>query len=172
MPKSVDYATALREFKRLAKQGLAPAQYNLGLMYANGRGVPQDYKTAVESYRLAAELGNDINAQVNLYVQQDEKVWGLPIPKKCQQFYSFIDLSYLEPLRGGDRYDKHKNIVSVRTSSTFFFLRVANTAHLFPLEGLACVVSKLPPYNYVCSGDSCGYFYVFGAQFLFALLDT
>ena len=63
--KSGDYATALREFKRLAKQGLAPAQYNLGLMYANGRGVPQDYKTAVKSYRLAAEQGN-ANAQVNL----------------------------------------------------------------------------------------------------------
>ena len=60
-----DYATALREFKRLAKQGLAPAQYNLGLMYANGRGVPQDYKTAVKWYRLAAEQGN-ANAQNNL----------------------------------------------------------------------------------------------------------
>ena len=60
-----DYATALREFKRLAKQGLAPAQYNLGLTYANGRGVPQHYKTAVKWYRLAAEQGN-ANAQNNL----------------------------------------------------------------------------------------------------------
>ena len=29
------------ETKRAAEQGNALAQYNLGLMYANGRGVPQ-----------------------------------------------------------------------------------------------------------------------------------
>jgi uncharacterized protein len=31
--KSGDYATALREWEPLAKQGNASAQYNLGLMY-------------------------------------------------------------------------------------------------------------------------------------------
>ena len=56
--ESGDYATALREWTPLAKQGNAFAQYSLGLMYANGDGVPQDYKTAVEWYRLAAEQGN------------------------------------------------------------------------------------------------------------------
>ena len=34
-----DYATALREWRLLAEQGDASAQYNLGLMYANGWGV-------------------------------------------------------------------------------------------------------------------------------------
>ena len=38
--KRGDYATALREWKPLAEQGDADAQYNLGLMYANGHGVP------------------------------------------------------------------------------------------------------------------------------------
>ncbi len=33
-----DYATALREFRVLAEQGDADAQYNLGLMYTRGRG--------------------------------------------------------------------------------------------------------------------------------------
>ena len=37
-----DFATALREWTPLAKQGNAIAQYNLGVMYANGLGVPQD----------------------------------------------------------------------------------------------------------------------------------
>ena len=41
------------------------AQYNLGVMYDNGEGVPQDYKEAVKWYRLAAEQGN-ANAQTNL----------------------------------------------------------------------------------------------------------
>ena len=37
-----DYATALREWKPLAEQGNAPAQFNLGLMYDKGLGVPQE----------------------------------------------------------------------------------------------------------------------------------
>ena len=33
------------------------AQYNLGIMYAKGQGVPQDYAEAVKWYRLAADQG-------------------------------------------------------------------------------------------------------------------
>ena len=40
--RSGNYATALREFRALAEQGHASAQYNLGLMDGNGNGVPQD----------------------------------------------------------------------------------------------------------------------------------
>ena len=56
--KSGDYATALREWEPLAEQGLAAAQSNLGVMYKNGQGVPQDDKTAVKWYTLAAEQGD------------------------------------------------------------------------------------------------------------------
>jgi uncharacterized protein len=45
--KSGDYATALREWRPLAKQGNLSAQYLLGVMYRKGKGVPQDYTTAV-----------------------------------------------------------------------------------------------------------------------------
>jgi len=41
-----DYATALRIMRELAEQGDARAQFSLGLMYGNGTGVPQNYKTA------------------------------------------------------------------------------------------------------------------------------
>ena len=50
-----------------AEQGVAVAQYNLGLMYENGQGVRQDYAEAVRWYRKAAEQGN-ANAQYNLGV--------------------------------------------------------------------------------------------------------
>ena len=40
-----------------AEQGNASAQFELGLMYANGVGVPQDDAEAVKWYRLAAEQG-------------------------------------------------------------------------------------------------------------------
>ena len=62
-----DYATALKEWKPLAEKGDVDAQTNLGLMYQNGWGVPQDDKEAVYWYKLAAEQG-DAKAQYNLGV--------------------------------------------------------------------------------------------------------
>ena len=47
------------------RENLARAYYNLGFMYHNGQGVPQDYAEAVTLYRKAAEQGNAI-AQINL----------------------------------------------------------------------------------------------------------
>ncbi len=43
-----DYATALREFRVLAEQGDAKAQFSLGVMYRNGQGVTQDYAAATD----------------------------------------------------------------------------------------------------------------------------
>ena len=53
------------ETKRLAEQGDATAQYNLGIMYSNGEGVPENDAEAVRWYRLAAEQG-DAASQNNL----------------------------------------------------------------------------------------------------------
>jgi len=63
--KKGDYATALRELKPLAEQGNAWAQRDLGVMYAEGQGVTQDYKEAAQWFRAAAEQG-DAKAQFNL----------------------------------------------------------------------------------------------------------
>jgi TPR repeat protein len=62
-----DYAIALREWTPLAERGVPGAQYNLGRMYVNGWGVPQDYKTAAKWFTLAAEQGY-AEAQFNLGV--------------------------------------------------------------------------------------------------------
>jgi len=40
-----------------AEAGVAEAQFNLGFMYVDGRGVPQDDAEAIRWYRLAAEQG-------------------------------------------------------------------------------------------------------------------
>ena len=66
-----DYATAFREFHPLAEQGDADAQFNLGVMYGRGEGVPQDYAEAAAWYRRAAEQG-DANAQYNLGVKYEQ----------------------------------------------------------------------------------------------------
>ena len=60
-----DYQTAFEIWKSLAEQRNAEAQFNLGRMYVNGRGVLKDYKEAVKWYQLAGEQGN-AEAQINL----------------------------------------------------------------------------------------------------------
>ena len=52
-----DYATALKEWRPLAEQGDAAAQYNLGVMYREGQGVPQDDVQAYLWMNLAAAQG-------------------------------------------------------------------------------------------------------------------
>ena len=51
------YATALKEWTPLAKQGNAVAQYNLGVMYDNGQGVPQDYIRAHMWFNISVSTG-------------------------------------------------------------------------------------------------------------------
>jgi TPR repeat protein len=52
-----DYPVALREWRPLADSGLVEAQYNLGLLYYHGRGVPADPAVAHAWYLKAAEHG-------------------------------------------------------------------------------------------------------------------
>jgi uncharacterized protein len=55
-----DYATAFNEWHLLAEQGDATAQTNIGNLYLNGRGVPQDYDEAFKWFWLAAAQGNPL----------------------------------------------------------------------------------------------------------------
>ena len=41
-----DYEEAVRWFRKAADQGIAEAQYSLGVMYGEGQGVMQDYAEA------------------------------------------------------------------------------------------------------------------------------
>jgi len=67
-PNDVDI---FKETFKKAEAGDVEAQYNLGLMYARGDGVPQDYNEAVKWYTKAAEQG-DAAAQLNLGVMYHE----------------------------------------------------------------------------------------------------
>lgn len=55
--QSGDYETALREWLPLAEGGSAPAQFNIGLLYEQGKGVAADQGVAVEWFDRSAELG-------------------------------------------------------------------------------------------------------------------
>jgi hypothetical protein len=53
-----DYATALKEWSELARQGNPEAQYSLGELYEQGRGVAKDEAKAAEWFAAAAEQGH------------------------------------------------------------------------------------------------------------------
>lgn len=53
-----DYTQAIKLYRSLAVQGDTWAQYKLGLMYANGKGVPYDIVKAYLWFNFAAVYGN------------------------------------------------------------------------------------------------------------------
>jgi hypothetical protein len=76
-PTSGNPPRALKEWRSLAEQGFAEAQFVLGTMYAQGQGMPQDYPEAVRWFRRAAEQG-DPRAQFSLGAFYDN---GMGVPK-------------------------------------------------------------------------------------------
>lgn len=71
-----DYVEAARILAPLAAQGNAAAQFQLGLMYETGHGVPQNYTQAAYWYHRAAEQGYPA-AQFALGLLYD-KAQGVP----------------------------------------------------------------------------------------------
>jgi TPR repeat protein len=60
-----DYAAALKEWQPLADQGGSAAQFNIGLLYYDGKGVPQDFGQAAIWFERSAEK-DYLKAQRNL----------------------------------------------------------------------------------------------------------
>ncbi len=94
-----DYAKALREWRPLAEQGNADAQYNLGVMYYTGTGVTQDYAEALKWYRLAAEQGYD-HAQFKLGWMY---AWGWGVTPDDVQAHMWLNLAAARLPPGEDR---------------------------------------------------------------------
>jgi len=56
--KDASPAADIETMRKAAEAGDADAQYDLGLMYHDGEGVPEDYVEAVKWFRKAAEQGH------------------------------------------------------------------------------------------------------------------
>lgn len=87
--KRGDAAAALRELVPLAQQGHAHAQYNLGLMYVKGQGVPQDFAEARKWFRSAAAQGLG-GALYNLGVMSAR---GDGVPQDDVQAHAWFNLA-------------------------------------------------------------------------------
>ena len=110
-----DYETALKVFKPLAEQGIARAQFILGLMVDRGKGVSKDRREAAKWYELAAEQGF-ADGQFNLGsmyengkgVRQDygEAAKWYQLAAEQGSVYSQVSLGYLYSFGEGVRKDR------------------------------------------------------------------
>ena len=100
-----DYAAVLREWRPLAEQGHAGAQFGLGNMYANGRGVPEDDTEAVRWYRLAAGQGYAW-AQLGLGVMYAN---GRGVPEDGVQAYAWFSIAAVQ---GDDSAEHSKKLIA------------------------------------------------------------
>merc|ERR1711988_1739096 len=71
----------MKWFRMAADQGYAQVQFNLGIMYHQGKGVAQDYAAAMKWYRMAADQGH-AQAQYNLGIMYYE---GHGVPQNTSQ---------------------------------------------------------------------------------------
>ena len=60
-----DYAAAMKDWRPLADNGNARAQFLLGLLYYDGKSVPQDYAEALKWFEQSGDRGY-VRAQRNL----------------------------------------------------------------------------------------------------------
>jgi hypothetical protein len=102
--KRGDFRLAAGLFYPLAEKGDARAQYNLGLLYASGLGVDQDYQAALKWHRLAAGQGH-AGAQ-NELAQMYAKGQGIqPDQVRAYVWYSVA----AESLGGGSKNEIMKD---------------------------------------------------------------
>ena len=79
----------VKNLRRQANAGDAEAQNRLGVMYANGQGVPQDLAESARWYRKAADQG-DAGAQYNLGLMCFN---GQGVPTDYAQAYFWFSLA-------------------------------------------------------------------------------
>ena len=81
-----DYKTAMQKWRPLAEAGDAASQTNLGFLYYEGKGVPQNYEEALKWYRMAALTGYP-DAAFNLGVAYSEGKGVKPDPSQALHWY-------------------------------------------------------------------------------------
>jgi len=89
-------ANDLRKLTENAERGDVNAQYNLGVMYYKGLGVPQDYAESIKWYRRAAEQG-DVQSQGTLGAMYGA---GQGVPQNFEEAYAWLSLAGAQGNKG------------------------------------------------------------------------
>ena len=109
-----EQAEAVQLYRLAAEQGVAGAQCRLAVMYADGRGVPQDDGEAVRWFRLAADQG-DAEAQGGLGFAYGA---GRGVPQDVVASYMWLTLAIAQ-LTGPTRHgaSKFRNTIAATMTS-------------------------------------------------------
>ena len=86
---SSHYKTALNWYVMAAERGRSSAQYNLGLIYKNGNGVPKNDNTALKWWMLAAQQGHTL-AALNIGVMYER---GVAVPQDLASAIEWYSLA-------------------------------------------------------------------------------
>jgi len=109
-----DYVRAVRELTPAASRGNARAQGQLGFMYENGFGVPQNYAVAADLYQSAAAQGDPF-AQSRLGLSYDK---GHGVAQNVILSYKWLDLAAARASkRERDYYLRLRNAVASKMTS-------------------------------------------------------
>lgn len=84
-----EFSRTAKELRYLAEHGDVRAQYDLGVLYDKGEGVPQDNHEAMSWYHRAAEQG-EARAQYNLGLMYAN---GQGVPQDYAEGYYWISLA-------------------------------------------------------------------------------
>ena len=139
-----DHETAIRIWTPLAEKGNVQAQINLGLMHANGEGVPQDDVETVKWFRLAADQG-DANAQYNLAgmfasgrgTQLDAKKAIKWLRRAAEQGLAAAQFNL------GAMYHNGENVERDPVQALFWFLLAAEQGNKEAAEGVVAAASAM-----------------------------
>jgi hypothetical protein len=104
-----DFEAAAQEFSLLAARGDKEGQYNLGLLYEEGQGVPKKFDEAVRCYTKAAQQG-----YVDAYFALGEIYISRAAPKKDRvAAYRWLEMAakYGHP-RGNDEFERNKQAMT------------------------------------------------------------
>jgi len=104
---SQDHSQAAQWWRKGAEQGNAYAQYNLGLLYEKGDGIPQDYSQAAQWFRKAVEQGSYC-APYNLGVLYER---GHGVPGNKVIAYALYDRSRYN----SDSYERRRKLADSMT---------------------------------------------------------
>jgi TPR repeat protein len=112
-----NYAKAVKYYQLGADQGHAPAQHNIGVMYANGTGVTRNLSTALKWFKLAAlqSYPNAQSALANSFFSPGTRVEieGLKSNASLNGSVGTV-ANHLNPERCSVIFDGHKKPMSVR----------------------------------------------------------
>ena len=106
---------------------VARAQFFLGVMYVNGRGVQQDYQQAFRWFSKAADAGH-IGAHFNLGVlHEEEGGWGILVADLLYEAAARGDIG--TQFNSGLMYDLQQGIPRAYTQAVRSFTKAAETGH-------------------------------------------